>query len=592
MATEPAKTLQSLLEAGHISRAIYIDDVFAFQGEVDVEQVLGWFSQALVQSQEKTLGLITIPYPVPDDDIWRTAFREKWNHLNSDEKVKIINSLSGILNSQLSKDKEVASQLKDLFPAEFDYYEVSPSVWIKQKDQILADAPEDSRVICLFDQDLSAESGFTNTGAFSGGGLLKDLIDSHKETCLLCGILSHTIQSIEAEHDYHKIFASEYQIDGLDPRKFLPLAKFRLNEPIKFVDGLKKLLLYELCETIKQSVLDVLNEAHTTATEKIESLDIYAFDRIILKVAHQANDWEIDTIIRLFQIYQRNDVRSRLADPETASSLNDLITKTRPTSQVETVDEEYIYPRVREIRREELYEKANLITHRPIETGDIFVSNEGSNLQKFYILLAQPCDLAVRLNGTRAQKFVSLIPIVGLNDKYGTKQTRSKWLDFWSTRTVIGNFFDDSKLLAVLEFKEAITVKTTVLDLAVLDSDGFCRIDIHNTVVPNHLTEGWKILLKNWVNFYIQTDIKLQRIKEYAEDPGLAERWDELYKLRETTLQETSFPSVLPEVHYNDGKFDFGLRRIERYRQPGADGLLKSYTQFLSREAKEFDFAS
>lgn len=591
MGTELAKeAFQNLLDSGNISRAVYIDDVFAFQDEVDVEQVLGWFSQALTKSPEKTLALVSVVYPVPDDDIWRIQFREKWNQLNSDEKANVVNGLSDVLNSQLSKDKEVALRLRQLFPAEFPYFEVSPSVWMKQKNQILADIPENSRVICLFDQDLSAESGFTDTGAFSGGGLLKDLIDSHNESNLLCGILSHTIASIEAEYNYHENFALEYQIGELHPQKFLPLAKSRLSEFIEFVDGFKKLLLHELCETIKQSALEVLDEAHKTAIGKIRTLDIYAFDRVILKAAHQANEWEIETIVRLFQIYQQNDVRLRLTDPDTANSLCDLITKARPTSQVKTVAEEHIYPRVREIRREELYEKAELIRHRPMETGDIFVCKDGTDQQEFYILLAQPCDLAVRLNGTRTQKFVSLIPIVRENDNYTKKKTRSKWQDFWSTRAIIDNFFDDPKLLAVLEFKDAIAVKTAVLDLAVLDSGGFCKIDIHNVIVPDHLTDGWKILLKNWIDFYIQLDTSLQQIKKLLDGSELdGEVRDMLW---EATLPEFYFSGVLSKVKYNNGIFDFGLRRVERYRQPCADGLLKSYTHFLSREAKEFDFTS
>jgi len=144
-------------------------------------------------------------------------------------------------------------------------------------------------------------------------------------------------------------------------------------------------------------------------------------------------------------------------------------------------------------------------------------------------------------------------------------------------------------LLAVLEFKDTIAVKTAVLDLSVLDSGGYCKIDINNVVVPNHLTEGWKTLLENWIEFYIQIDTKVQRIKELCHDPKLAEARNELW---EATLPEFSFPLVLPKVQHNDGTFDFGLKRVERYRQPGADGLLKAYTQFLSREAKDFDFAS
>ena len=58
MGTKSAKeALQNLLNSGNISRAVYIDDVFAFRGEVDVEQALGWFSQALTKAPKKNTSV-------------------------------------------------------------------------------------------------------------------------------------------------------------------------------------------------------------------------------------------------------------------------------------------------------------------------------------------------------------------------------------------------------------------------------------------------------------------------------------------------------------------------------------------------------
>lgn len=584
------EVLHSLLSLGNIARTVYIDDVFAYQDVVDTELAIGWFGRALAEFPDKALKLISVSYPVPDEDIWRVEFREKWEQLSSSDKTKIVDTLAETINPRLFKDKVAASQLKSLFPSEFDFREVSPSVWIKQKNQLLAGIPENSRIICLFDQDLSEESGFRDKGPSSGGGLLKDLVDDQNKLNLICGILSHTIPSIKDEHDYHEKFAHDYQIGELSPQKFLPLTKTRLNEPIKFVDGFKKLLLHELSETIKFSLLQVLDQAHATARKKIQSLDIYAFDRIILKAAHQANEWEIETIVRLFQIYQRNDVRIRLTNADNAIALNELIVKARPTSQVSTFEEEYVYPRVREIRKEELYEEETLIKHRPIETGDIFVCNEGKDQEKFYVLLAPPCDLAVRLNGTRSQKYVSLVPIVKINNKYTSRKTRAEWQDFWSTRTTVDNFFDGTNSLAVLEFKNALAVKTDVLDLTVLNSDGFCKIDVNNVSLPTSLTQGWQILLNNLVSSYLLLNNKLLSVKNLLASSDLDS--DLQQELWETVLPEFVFPLNLPTVKYENGIFDFKLRRVKRYRQPGADGLLRSYTQFLSREAHEFDFAS
>ena len=52
-------------------------------------------------------------------------------------------------------------------------------------------------------------------------------------------------------------------------------------------------------------------------------------------------------------------------------------------------------------------------------------------------------------------------------------------------------------------------------------------------------------------------------------------------------LTDSGFPSE----PYLNGIFDFRLCRIGRCRRPGADKLLKAYTQYLSRDADEMDFA-
>ena len=45
-----------------------------------------------------------------------------------------------------------------------------------------------------------------------------------------------------------------------------------------------------------------------------------------------------------------------------------------------------------------------------------------------------------------------------------------------------------------------------------------------------------------------------------------------------------------PEVFTSSG-FDFNIRRVKHFREPGISHLLKAYTRFLSRPAEPHDFA-
>ncbi len=104
------------------------------------------------------------------------------------------------------------------------------------------------------------------------------------------------------------------------------------------------------------------------------------------------------------------------------------------------------------------------------------------------LLLAQPCDLTIRSNGTRARDIVSLIPIVVQEDKFdpnsGNRRIlntdlHSYWDKFWSTRAILDGYVEDPAKIAVLEFKNAEWLKMDVLDLCVLNSEGACQINLN-----------------------------------------------------------------------------------------------------------------
>ncbi len=60
--------------------------------------------------------------------------------------------------------------------------------------------------------------------------------------------------------------------------------------------------------------------------------------------------------------------------------------------------------------------------------------------------------------------------------------------------------------------------------------------------------------------------------------------------LWQAAMPKLCFTDFLPTIPYLNGVFDFKLKRVERYRQPGVDSLLKSYMQYMARDAKDFDF--
>jgi len=264
----------------------------------------------------------------------------------------------------------------------------------------------------------------------------------------------------------------------------------------------------------------------------------------------------------------------------------------RSISAISTIrNESSDYPwNVRRIRQNELYEEANLIRHSPLQVGDIFELKFGDGISHAFILLAQPCDLMVRKNGARDNGDNFIVPLVPITDRISYEEARRKRQGFLRKQAFLHYFYPDSNDVAVLRFADTRWITADVLDLAVLDEDGVCRLDLRTeNPLPPQFTVGWKGRIKKLIDKYEKQRKKLDEIEgniAVIGDEGIRKTlWKSV--MPRTSLIDLKFPSV----PYSNGLFDFCFRRIRRYRQPGANRILKTYTQYLSRDADAPDFA-
>lgn len=578
-----ASAIQNLLAQGRVQTVVYIDDLFTQQAPIGVEQIIGWFTQALAESKLRVLDIIDVTYPAPDDYIWQSELRNSWEKLSPLEQAEVASKIRDVLSIDGNEvsDKTYATHVRSLFPAKFDYREMPPSQWVKERDAILAELSEGKCMVFLFDQDLSADSGFTKSGTQSGMGLLQSLVTSVSPEKVVCGILSHIIPSVDDEYQFHLKFAHDNELKVSSQDDYLLLTKQRIKVPSQFADGIKKLLLNRTCHLLKAYALDLLDSAHGAGRKKILDIDVYAFDRVVFKAAQKANDdtWEMDTLVRLFQIFQRYEVQARLKSDEHAEALENRLTYARAISSVNTLIEEDTYSRVRALRKIELYQSDQQLKHRPIEMGDIFrftVSQE----HRHYILLAQPCDLAVRRDGKRSQKIVTLAPISIPNEAtFPAAQSRagdpdseqhtdpSYYRNFWRTRCELDGYCDNRTAMAVVEFKKAVWVLLEVLDLAVLDPEGRCLIDLSDAKIPTHLTLGLQKRLRKVITSYKEQDRKLQ---ELNTDLSSISNEETRNRLTSDFLPKPILLDNSMQVEYKSGFFNFGIARVRAILAAGS----------------------
>jgi hypothetical protein len=408
------QAIQSLVGQLGVTQIIYVDDYF--EARFDVEVIIGWLNnipeQHFTEIGEILPGINLGAAP----EIWTHEIRNLWGGWPADQQKDAAARISAILGSRFSQDYQVANRLSKYFPRRISPQTLSPSAWVEQREQILSGASSNAKVLCLFDQDLSDASDFQDAGPRSGIGLIKEIINRGLQEVVICCLLTHTISSTENEMVAWRTLAEENEIALY---QFLPLAKVRLSDgesPLLFVDGIKKALLNIYCEKWKQAAAQAITDSTNKAITQVMNVDVYDFDHMIFQTSLEEGIWEMETLIRLFQIFHRDEIREILLEPQKSLELSELIKASRPISAVRVNQKlSCTFPQIRPIRRKELYEDASLVVHTPLEVGDLFIN---ANKQVTYILLGQPCDLMVRSIGKQAGKRASdrlLVPLIPLH---------------------------------------------------------------------------------------------------------------------------------------------------------------------------------
>jgi hypothetical protein len=578
------QAIQTLIQHFQINRVIYVDDYF--EERFEVEPMIGWLSDQqndnLPQAQEIFTG---IPFDA-DHDIWAQAFRNYWGNLRSANQKEIAINVARILGKSLSQDNIVVGKFPGIFPGEIQVVLLSPTQWMIQKEDLLLSVSPQAKAMCFFDQDLSWARGFTDTGPRSGIGLVQEIIQHGNHDNVICCLLTHTITSLDGEMDAWRHLAKS---NSLKLHEFLPLAKLRLSNgesPVLFADGLKKAALNLHVENIKKIAINIVKKGSQLAIQEFQNLDVYDFDQMVLQSSYDDGVWEAETLMRIYQIFQKDSFTRAMLGLGNSRKMAQNFELARRLNEVDLNGIlKYGYPQVKPIRRKELFEENNVLLHSPLETGDIFSSLDE---QKLFVLLGQPCDLLMRKDGARNNPNLA-VPLVLIEKESATKKFASS---YWKTHAKLDYYFVDRQNIAIISFAKSFHVDVEVLDLAVIHTLGLCEIDIRKQkrrMPSNRFTPGWIIRTRKLIETFSNYEQDLKTFKTHLRN--ITDQ-DIQRKIWQAAMPKISITDLgLAVVPYENGVFNFGLKRIGRIRQPGAERLLKSYTQYLSRDADEVDFA-
>jgi hypothetical protein len=217
----------------------------------------------------------------------------------------------------------------------------------------------------------------------------------------------------------------------------------------------------------------------------------------------------------------------------------------------------------------ENYEDAGPLNelHMPTDLGDIYERQGGRR----YILIVPPCDLMVRTKGgyrgtdSDSIKEGTLAEIVESdpNNKLAWKL----------------EYYNPTRATSV-DFKKAFSVKLLCLDLCVFNSDGAATFKL-NSSIPHLLIPAWA-KRHNVVAKHLE-----QIIGTYRYIAPTGKQKGEVNRLLTKANNEMTFTGTIdPDAN----SIAMNFKRVGRLLPPRASALLKSYGEFLNRDAFEHAF--
>lgn len=567
---------KELLDTVGISRVVIVDDEYA----ASVEELLGTCSELAPTESSRLPHLQRIDFDAPHA-VWTEEVRGVWEKLNNTKRRHLVLEARKLYSASTaaSEDDETgqdemavddfkaASSLEEILGelAGLDFVLLSLSEW-KDKGAAHFEDAKAANTLVFFDRDFSREEPEAENEG------LKQIHEAQSTNIGYVGLISHTVP-LSGEFDAWINLSEEH---GLERDRFVVISKERLQDPPNYYGFLALLRLTALSgryACVKSKAWSIFEDSLSEAKKAMESLSVLDFDRMVFASSRKEGIWEPETLLRIFRILMQREARSRLLQDE---DMPDSVAAARrlsaaPEAIATALDGDNDSDESLRIQRFEIYDSDDELNrfHTPIDIGDVF---RFSSSEKYYILLAQPCDLMVRKDGMRSyedKKFGRMVAVVEL--VFGCTEKRENWeeLPFYEDETGSSAFANLAKVYQV---------PLVVLDLCAVCEEGSAEIDV-NAECPALLIEPWEKRYQKLRNFYDKALDRYEELKNKdldEETPSLA--------LPGSTTSLKFGPIVTGKI------LKYGVKRMLRLRQPWSGALLTKFTQYQARTAFDHYF--
>ncbi len=568
--------LQFLTELG-IDRIVYVDDRCSIQ-ELKEAFIAKLKEKYNSNSKPQEIDFVEWNDPQPKFekaivDIWESSSDE----IKRDLFLNILNfegNLDDIENSTAPLN------LKNHLNDKIDL--LSPSEWEESKDQIIGELNAETKVLFLF--DIEFEHAPLASGR-NGIDLAKELLNKEEiKDFVYCGIFSHLF-SVEEEYAKRNEYHDSHQFEK---SRFYTISKKRFQDDSYLpglAEGIKNTLWINEVEYLKNESAKILRKSFRDSLIELGGLNPDSFNHVIQKSSRKEGIWEMATLIRINNIITKDKALNILLSKPKRVKINECLAKIRNLEKIKTGGKTpFNKSQIQKLRDKELYINSSILNqlHFPISNGDIFRING-----KDFILLGQPCNLALRSNGKRdigrgqTYEIGFLLEIESLTKEEFDKQKSGPI-------GLVENFDLIQGCYSIVRFPMFQSVSLLPLDLTIFNPDGKAIINLNMSEHDSKtIQESWKLRYKKLHEEFSEYRDNLSAFKKLRSS-GKNNLKNLVYYGELFKNYNINNDSVLSQT---GNKITFDIQRTKYYREPYSTDLLQQFMQYLSRNAFDRDFS-
>ena len=387
---DPSSAAKAILNGRGISRVVVVDDDVAqprWYGRVDM----------LDEEDKAEIGQET------GFDLLSPDWRDRLDLADRETRKRVatkVNSVANDLNIPLpERVEDPALVMLQRLLRSHQPQQLTPNQWSQQADELISRAQSEPTLF-LIDQRLG--------DGREGGRLVKDLLATAPEGCFFCILTGDLV--FEREFDHWQEVRSNY---GFHPGQVGLVAKAHLTgDQIGFARMLKISLTAREVNDVRDGLLAAARNGLEQALNRFEQLDLPTLTSIVFESSNVEGAWELETILRVVKAFVRDSLDNRVyGDPRMAEAVKEIAA----AASVRTGSDERLERYAFQIQHTERYVTGDYLSERrmALANGDLFEVTNAGNCTSLWVLVAQPCDLAIRADGKRnaSPTHLTILPV-------------------------------------------------------------------------------------------------------------------------------------------------------------------------------------